>query len=83
MQRSVPRWLRPKEAFGSACGLVGGCRTIPDQRLWRDIDVARPDDAAVVDTHPTEDEIVGRDRCEDAPAGKQIGQVALDHGAVG
>ena len=51
---------------------------VPDQRLGREIDVARPYERPLLRTDAAEDGVVHGDRLEDWP-GKEIGQVTLHH----
>ena len=55
-----------------------GLWAVPDHRLRRDIDIARPDERPLLGADSAEDGVVQGDRLEDRPS-KEIGQVTLHH----
>ena len=81
--RLVPGRLRSKKRLRATPRLICRRRTVPDQGFGSDVDLAWPDEGAVVHGHAAEREIILCDRGLDATAGKQIGQVAFDDRAVG
>lgn len=78
---SAGREMQPQVGFGAPRSLVAWVGAVPNQRLGRDVDVARPRYGPVPHGKAPEDRCIPGDRLEHRPS-EEVRDVAFDQGPV-